>query len=765
MSDLVKYDYKTLTPFKWFVLENFPFIEADFDAITNYQLYCKVVEYLNKTIDSMNQTGEVVEEFTQKFIDLQNYVDNYFNNLDVQEEINNKLDNLVKDGTLEELIGKYINPYFTEFNNKIDTQNQKINEQNNKIQTIASGSPAGTYNTLEDLESANPNHSRIYLVVSTGNWYYYNETLNQWESGGKYIDNTNFTESIRDLIITKNQFKYNVQNLFSQLEWYEKKSFTDSIAAKTTLSNYESLMIDSEYTRISKPVRVRYDNGVAIFNNNNWKWFKKGNTTSLAICYDVNGNYSGLIMGNSENIETLPEDCYYLIFKQYYSSSNFVLLLPFNVDYFNNHIENLTPDYFLKYADGNIFNKLSWTDGKNLNFFSSLIQNMSIFFIDKFLIDSSVSSYSEPLRLKDLNGNNIFSETDFKWNNIETEAYLGALFDEYGNYIKSLTKNDLTFTDNSYYIIFIKYSNINNYVTINPINVTWLNPIEKEEIYYVGATRENKSFTDLIKSLKDNWKQKTIYIYSGTYDIFQEIGGKNYVDSIIGKTDWSEVSTIIPPNTKIIGIGKVIFNFLPNDNEMDASVGGLLSPINTRGGVQIENITINATNCRYCIHDEVSLLTDYDGLAHVYKNVIANYIKGNVKVSPSGQAFGCGFNSNTNFLFENCTFTTTHPNTPAWSMHDRNSYGNNGSTIICNNCIFLSNYNISASLRNIHQQETITEINTNMNNCYFKTNINIKNDLENRINNNFNLTLLNCNVNNVVVDENLNNSFVPKIYK
>ena len=40
-------DVKNLTPFKLCVLQNFPFIEADFDARTNYQLLCKVVEYLN----------------------------------------------------------------------------------------------------------------------------------------------------------------------------------------------------------------------------------------------------------------------------------------------------------------------------------------------------------------------------------------------------------------------------------------------------------------------------------------------------------------------------------------------------------------------------------------------------------------------------------------------------------------------------------------------------------------------------------------------
>ena len=35
--------FNHLPPFKWYVLQNFPFIEADFDAITNYQLLCTLV--------------------------------------------------------------------------------------------------------------------------------------------------------------------------------------------------------------------------------------------------------------------------------------------------------------------------------------------------------------------------------------------------------------------------------------------------------------------------------------------------------------------------------------------------------------------------------------------------------------------------------------------------------------------------------------------------------------------------------------------------
>ena len=94
-----KFGYKNLTPFKWFVLENFPFIEADFDALTEWQIFCKLGKEINKIIDSQNAVGSEMEKISQAFIELQNYVDNYFKNLDVQDEINNKLNEMAEDGT------------------------------------------------------------------------------------------------------------------------------------------------------------------------------------------------------------------------------------------------------------------------------------------------------------------------------------------------------------------------------------------------------------------------------------------------------------------------------------------------------------------------------------------------------------------------------------------------------------------------------------------------------------------------------------------
>ena len=103
MNKEINYNYK-LPPFKWFCLTNFPFIEADFDALTYYELLCKVVQYLNDLNVKTNEIGEQTENLTNAFNELKNYVDTYFDNLDVQEEINNKLDDMVESGEFEEIL-------------------------------------------------------------------------------------------------------------------------------------------------------------------------------------------------------------------------------------------------------------------------------------------------------------------------------------------------------------------------------------------------------------------------------------------------------------------------------------------------------------------------------------------------------------------------------------------------------------------------------------------------------------------------------------
>nr|DAN08037.1 MAG TPA: endopolygalacturonase [Caudoviricetes sp.] len=103
-------DMKNLTPFKLCVLQNFPFIEADFDTVTNYQLLCKVVEYLNKVIDNNNKQNNNITQLEQNFITLYNYVKDYFDNLDLQNEINNKIDELITTGEFNSFLSGIYTP-------------------------------------------------------------------------------------------------------------------------------------------------------------------------------------------------------------------------------------------------------------------------------------------------------------------------------------------------------------------------------------------------------------------------------------------------------------------------------------------------------------------------------------------------------------------------------------------------------------------------------------------------------------------------------
>ena len=113
-----------LQKFRCYILQNFPFIEEDFDSLTTYELICKVVEYLNNTITQTNNNTLQVQELAKQFNALKEYVDNYFANLDVQDEINNKLNQMEQDGTLQEIITSYLKVNgLLVFNNVLEMKN------------------------------------------------------------------------------------------------------------------------------------------------------------------------------------------------------------------------------------------------------------------------------------------------------------------------------------------------------------------------------------------------------------------------------------------------------------------------------------------------------------------------------------------------------------------------------------------------------------------------------------------------------------------
>lgn len=72
------------------------------------RMWAKMIELGAGFNKFTEDTADTVNTYIQKFVELYNYVHDYFDNLDVQEEINNKLDDMVEAGTLQEIITEYI---------------------------------------------------------------------------------------------------------------------------------------------------------------------------------------------------------------------------------------------------------------------------------------------------------------------------------------------------------------------------------------------------------------------------------------------------------------------------------------------------------------------------------------------------------------------------------------------------------------------------------------------------------------------------------
>ena len=75
------------------------------DSLSYYELLGKVIDYLNHVIEDVGSTETNVDRLLNAYNELQGYVNNYFDTVDLQGEINKRLDEMTEDGTFYELFG------------------------------------------------------------------------------------------------------------------------------------------------------------------------------------------------------------------------------------------------------------------------------------------------------------------------------------------------------------------------------------------------------------------------------------------------------------------------------------------------------------------------------------------------------------------------------------------------------------------------------------------------------------------------------------
>lgn len=123
---------KNPSPFITFTARTIP---ATFDTSMSYQeALFALVNYLQTQVTpAINENAKITNEQTRVINELYYFVNHYFDDLNVQEEINNKLDSMVEDGTLAEIINQEI---FGELSEQVAANTEAISDNTSAITTL-----------------------------------------------------------------------------------------------------------------------------------------------------------------------------------------------------------------------------------------------------------------------------------------------------------------------------------------------------------------------------------------------------------------------------------------------------------------------------------------------------------------------------------------------------------------------------------------------------------------------------------------------------
>lgn len=147
--------YAQMGDFKFWCQRVLPMVYDD--SLSYYEVLTKVVHYINNIIETLNNIGADTTKMYEAYNLLQGYVNEYFDNLDVQSEIDNKLDKMVSDGTLSSIIKPLFDAYKltidaivtghdTTIKNFVYNYNTKFDAIKNRMDTFTSlpiGSTSG----------------------------------------------------------------------------------------------------------------------------------------------------------------------------------------------------------------------------------------------------------------------------------------------------------------------------------------------------------------------------------------------------------------------------------------------------------------------------------------------------------------------------------------------------------------------------------------------------------------------------------------------
>lgn len=306
----------------------------------------------------------------------------------------------------------------------------------------------------------------------------------------------------------------------------------------------------------------------------------------------------------------------------------------------------------------------------------------------KLHLTAGMGSMADPLRIRYEGGQPIYPSLHIEGLSADKEGVIYYAYDRSGRYLRAVAPRTWqaaggTWGDDEYWAALVQYPNVPERVwTLGEVSVDWLNASATATEYTVGTNGDWPTLTACFTALQNDASEKTILIQPGEYDIFAELGGKAKWAGYAGTDNWRDVQPVVPANTTVRGVGRVVLRMTPKDDEISARAATLLSPLNVSGSCTIETLDIIAANCRYAIHDEASSKSEYAGSVHTYRDVRAVKQTGGRGYS---QTLGFGEARNGVYRFDHCRIEGSSP----FTIHTNVNRAGDGTLIDITDSLFL----------------------------------------------------------------------------
>lgn len=136
--------------------------------------FCNYLE--NTVIPAINNNADAVAEVQKLLEELKQYVDDYFDNLNLQEEIDKVLDEMIEDGRLAEIINQEV---FDELNAKVATLEENVVTINEDIADIEDKFKTLTYNNIFVGTFFDATNESVHFLTSLDgqNWSEFNKDV------------------------------------------------------------------------------------------------------------------------------------------------------------------------------------------------------------------------------------------------------------------------------------------------------------------------------------------------------------------------------------------------------------------------------------------------------------------------------------------------------------------------------------------------------------------------------------------------------------